>query len=48
MNMDSDLENMSRDQLVAEVKKLRLGIRVHRDSTGHVVLASPGVVVAAA
>ncbi len=33
--MDSDIENMSRDQLLAEVKKLRLGIRVHRDSTGH-------------
>jgi hypothetical protein len=33
--MDSDLDSMSRDQLVAEVKKLRRGIREHRDSTGH-------------
>ncbi|MFD9896967.1 hypothetical protein ACHMW4_02000 [Mesorhizobium sp. UC22_110] len=33
--MDHDLEAMNRDQLVAEVKKLRQGIRTHRDSTGH-------------
>lgn len=33
--MDSDLEGMSRDELVAEVKKLRQGVREHRDSTGH-------------
>ncbi|MBT2323153.1 hypothetical protein J7E62_12445 [Variovorax paradoxus] len=33
--MDTDLDSMSRDQLVAEVKKLRQGIREHRDSTGH-------------
>jgi len=33
--MDADLEDMSRDQLVAEVKRLRQGIRVHRDSTRH-------------
>ncbi len=33
--MDSDLDSMSREQLVAEVKKLRDGIRAHRDSTGH-------------
>jgi hypothetical protein len=32
--MDADLESMSREQLVAEVKKLRDGIRKHRDSTG--------------
>ncbi|RZL88645.1 MAG: hypothetical protein EOP82_22555 [Variovorax sp.] len=32
--MDTDLETMSRDQLVAEVKRLRQGIRDHRDSTG--------------
>ncbi|MBC8117018.1 MAG: hypothetical protein H7062_21695 [Candidatus Saccharimonas sp.] len=32
--MDADLEGMSRDQLVAEVKRLRQGIREHRDSTG--------------
>lgn len=33
--MDDDLERMSRDDLVDEVKKLRAGIRRHRDSTGH-------------
>ena len=33
--MDEDIERMSRDQLIAEVKKLRDGIRTHRDSTGH-------------
>ena len=33
--MDEDLDPMSRDELAAEVKKLRQGIRQHRDSTGH-------------
>lgn len=33
--MDDDLDNMSRQQLVVEVRKLRQGIRAHRDSTGH-------------
>lgn len=33
--MDHDLDGMTRDQLVAEVKKLRDGIRKHRDGTGH-------------
>lgn len=33
--MDEDLDAMSREQLIAEAKKLRHGIRVHRDSTGH-------------
>ena len=33
--MDSDLDEMNREELVAEVKKLREGIRKHRDSTGH-------------
>ena len=33
--MDADLANLSRDQLVAEVIRLRQGIREHRDSTGH-------------
>ena len=32
---DEDLEQLTRDELVAEVKKLRAGIRRHRDSTGH-------------
>jgi hypothetical protein len=33
--IDSDLDQMSREDLVAEVKKLRAGVRAHRDSTGH-------------
>jgi hypothetical protein len=33
--IDSDLEAMSREELITEVKKLRAGIRAHRDSTGH-------------
>lgn len=33
--MDEDLETMSREQLIEEVKKLRHGIRHHRDSTEH-------------
>jgi hypothetical protein len=33
--MDDDLSTMSREQLVAEVKRLRGAIRQHRDSTGH-------------
>ena len=33
--MDDDLEKMSREQLIDEVKKLRAGIRKHRDTTGH-------------
>ena len=33
--MDEDLVGMSREQLTDEVRKLRRGIRVHRDSTGH-------------
>ena len=33
--MDDDLVRMSREQLIAEVRKLRGGIREHRDSTLH-------------
>lgn len=33
--MDTDLQEMSREQLVEEVVKLRQGIRAHRDATGH-------------
>jgi hypothetical protein len=33
--MDSDLDQMSREQLIDEVKKLRNAIREHRDSTMH-------------
>lgn len=33
--MDEDLSTMTREQLVAEVIKLRRGIREHRDSSEH-------------
>ena len=33
--MDQDLHGMSREQLFAELQKLRQGIRRHRDSTLH-------------
>jgi hypothetical protein len=33
--MDEDLDALTKDQLIAEVKRLRSGIRTHRDSTGH-------------
>lgn len=33
--MDADLDGMSREALVAEVKRLRAGIRAHRDASGH-------------
>jgi hypothetical protein len=33
--MDDDLEALDRNALVAEVRRLRAGIRAHRDSTGH-------------
>lgn len=33
--MDDDLDRMDRDALIAEVRKLRAGIRRHRDCSGH-------------
>jgi hypothetical protein len=33
--MDTDLAQMTREQLIAEVERLRNGIRKHRDATGH-------------
>ena len=33
--MDEDLERLGRETLIAEVKRLRQGIRRHRDSSGH-------------
>ena len=32
--MDEELDLLSREELIEEVKKLRAGIRKHRDSTG--------------
>jgi hypothetical protein len=34
-SMDEDLAGLSREELIAEVKRLRTGIRRHRDSTEH-------------
>lgn len=33
--MDDDLDAMSRERLIAEVRRLRRGIRVHRDTSLH-------------
>lgn len=33
--MDEDLDGMSREDLIAEVRRLRAGIREHRDSSMH-------------
>lgn len=33
--MDDDLKTLTRDELVAEVKRLRGGIRAHRDASEH-------------
>jgi hypothetical protein len=33
--MDADLDALSREQLIVELKRLRRGIREHRDATGH-------------
>ena len=33
--MDEDLTTMTREQLIDEAKRLRAGIREHRDSSGH-------------
>ena len=33
--MDEDLETLNREALIAEAKRLRAGIREHRDSSGH-------------
>ena len=35
MDPDADLEELDRAGLIAEVKRLRAGIRDHRDSTRH-------------
>ncbi|MGO1071336.1 hypothetical protein [Lysobacter sp. CA199] len=33
--MDEDLQSMSADELREQVRRLRAGIRAHRDSSGH-------------
>lgn len=34
-DIDADLASKSKEELIAEVKMLRAGIRDHRDSSGH-------------
>jgi hypothetical protein len=33
--MDADLDGLDREELISEVRRLRAGIRAHRDSTEH-------------
>ncbi len=33
--MDEDLDALTREQLLEQVKRLRAGIRAHRDGSGH-------------
>ena len=33
--IDGDLDDMSREELIAEARRLRAGIRTHRDSSEH-------------
>lgn len=35
MTLDRDLDSLTREQLIDEIKKLRAGIRTHRDAAGH-------------
>jgi hypothetical protein len=35
VSFDDDLARLTRDELLAEVRRLRAGIRKHRDSTAH-------------
>ena len=35
IELDADVDTLDREALMAEVKRLRAGIRQHRDSTGH-------------
>ena len=33
--MDDDLDRLTHEELLVEARRLRAGIRAHRDSTGH-------------
>jgi hypothetical protein len=33
--MDTDIETWTRERLMAEIRRLRAGIRAHRDASGH-------------
>jgi hypothetical protein len=34
-HMDDDLDALSREDLISEIKRYRVAIRAHRDATGH-------------
>ena len=34
-DLDADLDAMTREQLVAEMRRVRAAVREHRDSSGH-------------
>jgi len=33
--LDDDLQRMNREELIAEIRRLRQGVREHRDASGH-------------
>ena len=33
--LDDDLQRLDRDELIVEIRRLRQGIREHRDASGH-------------
>jgi hypothetical protein len=35
LTVDEDLDGLTREQLLAEARRLRQAIRIHRDSSGH-------------
>jgi hypothetical protein len=43
INMDEDLEKLMREDPIADIKRLRRGIRNHRDCTGHERCSVPAV-----
>ena len=35
IGLDDDLQRMNREELIAEIRRLRQGVREHRDASGH-------------
>src|SRR5215510_9528165 len=35
IGLDDDLQRMNREKLIAEIRRLRQGVREHRDASGH-------------
>jgi hypothetical protein len=42
-SLDGDLDGLSREQLLEQIKRLRAGIRAHRDSSGHELCWHPAL-----